>query len=301
MARYRTAEALGMAVKSAARKSPLDTSMAIRGFYYDRFLCRVFSEDEPAFILKGGQGMLARTTSARSTTDVDLLYRKTDINEAVERLKRIAAIELGDYMEFRFKSIAPIAEAQEYREGFRITFEAVLGVRKVDDVSVDLVTDRVACENPDVIASESRLDIEGLATFDYLVYPVEYMIVDKICATMGGYADGSPSSRVKDLVDLVTILSTQTFESTVLAEKLVEEFTFARKLGEYTRFKVPALWLEQYTTNYQKLARKVHLVQRFESIGEAEELVQACLAEALTIGESTWNPEKLIWVSQEGR
>lgn len=127
------------------------------------------------------------------------------------------------------------------------------------------------------------------------------MIVDKICATMGGYADGSPSSRVKDLVDLVTILSTQTFESTVLAKKLVEEFTFVRKLGEYTRFKVPALWLEQYTTNYQKLARKVHLVQRFESIGEAEELVQACLAEALTIGESTWNPEKLIWVSQEGR
>ena len=109
MARYRTAEALGMAVKSAARKSPLDTSMAIRGFYYDRFLCRVFSEDEPAFILKGGQGMLARTTSARSTTDVDLLYRKTDINEAVELLKRIAAIDLGDYMEFRFKSIAPIA------------------------------------------------------------------------------------------------------------------------------------------------------------------------------------------------
>ena len=64
---------------------------------------------------------------------------------------------------------------------------------------------------------------------------------------------------------------------------------------------MPALWLEQYTTNYQKLARKAHLVQRFESIGEAEELVQACLAEALAIGESTWNPEKLIWVSQEGR
>lgn len=89
MARYRTAEALGMAVKSAARKSPLDTSMAIRGFYYDRFLCRVFSEDEPAFLLKGGQGCSPERPSARSTTDVDLLYRKTDINEAVERLKRI--------------------------------------------------------------------------------------------------------------------------------------------------------------------------------------------------------------------
>ena len=201
MARYRTAEALGMAVKSAARKSPLDTSMAIRGFYYDRFLCRRVQRR------RAGLHSQRRARNARQNDKCPFHYRRRSFVSKNRYQRSGRATEAhsrrsncGDYMEFRFKSIAPIAEAQEYREGFRITFEAVLGVRKVDDVSVDLVTDRVACENPDVIASESRLDIEGLATFDYLVYPVEYMIVDKICATMGGYADGSPSSRVKDLV-----------------------------------------------------------------------------------------------------
>lgn len=48
-----------MAVKEAAKASPIDTNKAIKNFYLDRLLCRVFSEEKPAFILKGGQSMLA--------------------------------------------------------------------------------------------------------------------------------------------------------------------------------------------------------------------------------------------------
>lgn len=39
--RYRSASALEMAIKQAARDSPLDTGRAIEGFYRHRLLCRV--------------------------------------------------------------------------------------------------------------------------------------------------------------------------------------------------------------------------------------------------------------------
>lgn len=44
--RYRTPAALEMAVKAAAKASPLDTNLAISGFYFHRLLCRVFSEKD---------------------------------------------------------------------------------------------------------------------------------------------------------------------------------------------------------------------------------------------------------------
>lgn len=47
--RYRTPAALEMAVKAAAKASPLDTNLAISGFYFHRLLCRVFSEKDRKF------------------------------------------------------------------------------------------------------------------------------------------------------------------------------------------------------------------------------------------------------------
>lgn len=80
--RYKTPAALEMAVKEAAKKSPLDTNRAIAGFYFHRLLCRVFSDPDSPFVLKGGQSVLARTVDARATRDIDLLARETSVEAA---------------------------------------------------------------------------------------------------------------------------------------------------------------------------------------------------------------------------
>lgn len=82
--KYKDSRSLEMAIKAAAIASDVDTNKAIEGFYFDRFLCRVFSESEPAFVLKGGQSMLARTVAARATRDIDLVSQSLDIGEAIE-------------------------------------------------------------------------------------------------------------------------------------------------------------------------------------------------------------------------
>ena len=91
MMAYATPTALEMAVKAAAKASSLDTGRAVSGFYFHRFLCRIFSRQDTPFVLKGGQSMLARTADARATRDIDLLSEKADIDEA---LAELAAIDL---------------------------------------------------------------------------------------------------------------------------------------------------------------------------------------------------------------
>lgn len=64
---YKTPRVLEMAVKAAAKKSPMDTNRAIQGFWFHRLLCRVFRSPLSVFVLKGGQSMPAHTVDARAT------------------------------------------------------------------------------------------------------------------------------------------------------------------------------------------------------------------------------------------
>lgn len=78
--RYKTPAALEMAAKAAARRSVLDTGRTMTGFYFHRLLCRIFSDPHHAFVLKGGQSMLARTVDARATKDIDLLCKERSLD-----------------------------------------------------------------------------------------------------------------------------------------------------------------------------------------------------------------------------
>ena len=120
--RYKTPATLEMAVKEAAKKSPLDTNRAIAGFYFHRLLCRVFSDPDSPFVLKGGQSVLARTVDAHATRDIDLLAREASVEAAVADLRRLAGIGLGDFISFSFDKAEPIKADDEYRSGMKVWF-----------------------------------------------------------------------------------------------------------------------------------------------------------------------------------
>lgn len=69
---YASAKAVDDAIKQAARNAAaVDSSVSvtdrIRQAYFDRFLCRVFSEGNTSqWLLKGGIGMLARVADSRA-------------------------------------------------------------------------------------------------------------------------------------------------------------------------------------------------------------------------------------------
>ena len=137
-----------MAVKGAAKKSPLDTNRAIAGFYFHRLLCRVFSDPDSPLVLKGGQSVLARTVDARATRDIDLLARETSVEAAAADLRRLAGIGLDDFISFSFDKAEPIKADAEYRSGMKVWFTPSLGGESLQAASVYLVVDEVDAWRP---------------------------------------------------------------------------------------------------------------------------------------------------------
>ncbi len=90
----------------------------------------MFEDDNDRFVLKGGQGMLARTVDARATRDIDL------------------------------------------RSGLTVKFVPILGAKRMQGISIDLVVDEVPLEGAEPLAPADRVHVAGLKTCDYLVYPI---------------------------------------------------------------------------------------------------------------------------------
>ena len=297
---YQSALALEQAIKAAARRSGQDVGRAVEGFYAGRLLERVFSEERKPFVLKGGRGILARTLDARYTTDTDFLYRGDDLEEALGELKRLASKDLGDRMEFRFVSADKIAATQEYRDGCRARFEVVLdGTRRKSEIAIDLVADPVELGKADLVTPANRLDAKGLAVFDYLVYPVERTVADKVCATMQAYPGGRESSRVKDLVDLVLHVTRYGMAGSDLS-KAIEREVGMRKIGQLDAFRVPESWRGPHEGAYRKAAAEVKIPNRWLRVADAEGIVRTCVDPAIRreVEGLNWDPVAQKWISE---
>lgn len=217
--RYKSAAALEMAVKSAASASPMDTGRAVSAFYFHRLLCRVFAGGNGSFVLKGGRAMLARTVDARATRDIDLLSTEGSLEDALEELVRLAGTDLGDFVTFEFAGSRPIKAEDEYRSGLSVGFVPMLGAKRMQPVSVDLVVDEVPLEGAERISPADRIEVDGLETCDYLVYPVEAALADKLCGIVEVHG-GRASSRVKDLVDIAVYATTATVDGSGFQSRL---------------------------------------------------------------------------------
>jgi hypothetical protein len=299
--RYPTAKGVEDAIKAAARRASaadpsLTTDQRIRLEHFNRFLSRVFSEGpDSEWLLKGGTGMLARVPSTRATLDIDLyLYREGyGLDDAVADLRRLAGHELGDHFRFVYVGHRAIVggEGQPYTDGYRVEFDTYIGAQKKARIGVDLATGAGLTAEPTVTAPASALDLPRLVGFDYRLYPVVDQIADKVCATMHRYGD-RPSSREKDLVDLVVLAVTHDIDGTALSMAIATE-TRRRRMDPIERFVVPAEW----GAAYSKMARTVPYCADVLRIDAASDLVAALIDPALddTADGLTWHHAELAW------
>jgi hypothetical protein len=294
---YGTGGAVESAIRDAARAAATpdrDTSRLIREAYFDRFLCRVFAYGSDAFVLKGGTGMLARIPTARSTMDIDLAASERSIEAATAALIAAAAIDLGDHFRFVHRDTAPVLEGdgQPYTDGVRVRFDTYVGVGRKGGVSIDLVLGHTPTTAPVRMAPANRLPVARLLVNDYRLYPVVDQIADKVCASETTYGTaGNPSTRVKDLVDLVLLARTETIDGTALTAAIAAERR-RRQLPDRTTFTPPAAFGRQWQTEAAKgnlppeldLAAAVILVSHF---------LEPAFTEAVT--GQTWHPEHQRW------
>lgn len=242
--------------------------------------------------------MLARTDAARETKDIDILSRETDLNDSLVELKCLAAIDLDDFLSFEFVSSKPIKATDEYRDGLTVKFNVFCGNQRQTPLSIDLVSDPAFRGQPQRITPKTRLAVGDLPVFDYLLYPIEHVIADKVCATFETHG-GRPSSRIKDLVDLGVISLTETVDGSRASAQLAHELNM-RKLSIPPRFSVPAGWTEPYfLASYKKLAKQTSFAEKLADMSWCLKLVGRLVDPLLdqSARGSTWDPILHQWLA----
>lgn len=269
-------------------------SPLLRGFVVDRFLARVFAPSSGEWVLKGGNAVLTRVHDARTTKDIDLLAELADLDAAVSRLKEAVQIDLGDHFRFVITSVrpAPRGGTQSHVGGYKVSADAYCGVKRRDHFSVDVVTGSVMTAKPDVQTRPGL--VPAVPPTPVRLYPIVDHIADKLCATQsmyGTYSD-QPSSRVRDLVDLVVFARTQHVDGSELTEAITAEWTHRRLPG--TPFFAPP---ETWRRLYPGLARRVSACGDVLTFDAAVDLTTALFGSALdqsAVGQQ-WSPKKHAW------
>jgi hypothetical protein len=233
--------------------------------------------------------MIARLTAARHTADVDLVACADSAGAAFDALRAAAAEDLGDFFTFRFESPRALVQGVP---GLRIPAEARLGPRVFERFGVDLVTGVVITGRPEEAEPLLPLTIAGLVRPRYRLYPLVDSIADKVMAIVETH-QGRPSTRFRDLVDLVLIAHSQHVRADELAAALESE-RLRRGLAEFEELVVPDA--EMWRTGYQAVARDVSSVAE-KTLASALPIVKSFVDPVLAgaAADRAWDPAALVW------
>jgi hypothetical protein len=228
----------------AAPHGPWPLTDLQRQFAYDRLLTRLYLLDD-AWIVKGATAMLARRIAVRHTIDIDI-FRATQRDQAERDLRTALALDAGDWFRFEAGPARPIADGAA---GQRIPIVALLGAPAWAKFHLDLVAEGVQMTGaPDPVPALAEVAVVGLEQPGYHAYPIVDHVADKVCAIVERQgAARRPSTRYKDLVDLVVLTATARVSAEDQARALESEAK-RRHLLLPARFDVPdrALWEPGY-------------------------------------------------------
>ncbi len=290
--RYATAKALHDAIKvraaAEAKLGRYDINQIRRHFAYDRFLTRLFFDPDSTWVLKGGTGLLARVPQqARHTQDIDLHYRG-EIERAQTELVAAADRDLGDFFSFDLEQTGTLSGTTSGRK-YRVA--TYIGDAKFADFQIDAVVDSNMTGVPDHAPGLRPIDIEGLPTADYRIYPVVDHLADKLIAMTSTFASNRPSTRYRDLVDIVLIAQTQTVDADAL-RTAVESERLHRSHSLPERLELPD---SSWTRGYAAIARTVaglDVQDASDAIAIAVSLYRPVFEDGI---DGTWEPTTLRW------
>ena len=196
-------------IRLTAAAHGVDTNRLRRSLVFQRLLARLAPHD---FVLKGGFCLEVRLPgSARATKDVDLVgtvAMTADPEELIDALNEIlqgSAVDDG----FTFRPGRPVRLRGEEaaKHAWRIGVTAFLDGAAFERIKLDLVgqVDEVSGAT-EMLTVPPPVSIPGLTDVVVEAVDVYQHAAEKFHAYGRIYAGDRPSSRVKDLVDLVLLI-----------------------------------------------------------------------------------------------
>lgn len=286
---YSSPTALWAAVTERAKRSGQPVQEAQQWFLRERLLARVFTGTDSPWVLKGGTALLARVADARWSRDVDLMTQQADLADAVHALRRAAAREDEDMLTM---TVTDTRKSMGTRQGpvvgTTLNVQVLSGTKQLTAIRIDLVAGSLMTGDPEHSSVRSRLELPGLESVPVRLYPVADHVADKVIATESTFGL-YPSSRVRDLVDLVILGRTQTVGGVDLQRAIAGE-RLHQGMPVRDTFTPPSQWEQRFAEAAARspLTRGLRYA---EAIEEVRELVGPALDARTDLEGKTWDPD----------
>jgi hypothetical protein len=288
---YETANAFRRALedrlKSQAKSRGRSLEELRREFLFQRFLALIFSAPNRQWVLKGGASLLMRLTEARFSKDLDLMHLgELSAEDALAELRAITAPREGDHLTFVIEDGVSYSQTNPVIE---ISVSAYVGA-KYGGFPIDLARELHLLAAPERIRPTPVVDLPGLTELpEVVVYPLTDQVADKVCAMYERYGNPqSPSSRYRDLIDLVLIVAACELEAAPVFRALQSE---SKRRG----MRLPQNMVSpgpQWPSGYGAYARRTSIDQALHSMQDALEHVGRCISPLLDGSRETglWRP-----------
>jgi Nucleotidyl transferase AbiEii toxin, Type IV TA system len=237
-----------------ASETGLPIARLRRETVFEALLNRLQIAARGRWLLKGGLALDLRLgPRARTTKDMDLARNDT-AQAATADFIAAQNLDVPDRFSFVItKSETPAQMAAV--QSVRYTVRAEMAGRLFEKVVVDVGFGDARLDAVDTVTTSGLLAFAGIPPVQVPALPIAQHLAEKVHAFTRRYASGS-SSRVKDLIDMVLIVSLGAIESRALRQAI--EATFATR----TDHDLPETLFSpdpQWAVAYARLAREVGL------------------------------------------
>jgi len=224
--RYRDAAALRQALEQRlnARAAGDGARLARdrKRVAFDRLLARLNAAASDRWLLKGGFALDLRLgEKARSTRDVDIEWQAAE-DGLLDALIEATSVDVGDYFTIQVERTAVPPDHLGGSHRFRIM--AALAGRPFETFMLDVALRSSPIDEYDTLTTSDLLAFAEIEPAHIRAIPLERHIAEKLHAYTRRYRDDRPSSRAKDLIDIVLMSELAPFEFGRLREVIVRLF-----------------------------------------------------------------------------
>lgn len=248
-------------LKQLAKNQGTDLNRLRRRVAFERLLARLFTEENPRWLLKGGYAIELRLQEiARATKDVDLSMHDTAFQvlqgqNPQQMLRELLQDELTKGLDdwFIFHLGAPTADIRAAPlGGARFPVNAQLDNRLFARFNLDVGLGDAATSEPEWITGHELLSFAGIPPARIAMVPLDQQFAEKIHA----YSFPRKSSRVRDLIDLVLLIENGLPEPSKIVRALKNTFAHRDTHLVPKRLAPPP---EEWRDPYGALAAECHV------------------------------------------
>lgn len=299
----RLRQSLGTKLANEAKSRGVAADPIRKQYIFTIFLSRIFQDPNAPWVLLGGNALLIRAGGGRFTQDVDLA-RETPWSSPEEALTELRQLSSrphhGDPFMFELYALSSHREPDPSGYGTetaKVKARALLGGQEFETFSIDLTTRRHIDAPVDQVPLTPIIDHETLRDLPSVpTTPIEHHLADKICALYEGYGPNGddPSTRYRDLADIVRIVASIPFDAARLSTVLDRE-AGRRQMTLPSKIQPPS---EDWAVGFPRSAAGfAEYPREYWDLNAALTFCSTCLDEILMGERSTgrWDPDLRSW------